>query len=244
MIDDFRELTFNGFSYFAAYIGGTNHETYLVHEDEVSVRDTLWNISVGDIVFDIGADAGSYALTALAQGASYVYAWSPQNGIGDIIEASLQKNGWGSKCRVLRSGLYNKTGRLDIKSQKLVDNFDSSGDIIEVSPLDSLSLSSEIDRINWMKLDVEGAEVEIIEGAHELINKFRPKIMIENHIFKRPDVCNELQALLNPMGYTEVCRIPYLRTGWPVISHSLWIPKESLELQNLSSKIWPSAHYH
>jgi FkbM family methyltransferase len=244
MIDNFRELTFNGFNYFAAYVGGTNHATYLVHEDEVSVRNTLWSISTGDIIFDIGADAGSYSLAALAQGASYVYAWSPQGDASDVIEASLKKNGWESKCRVLRSGLYDKIGRLNIVSQQLVDDSDSSEDVIEVSPLDSLDLFHDLDKIDWMKLDVEGAEVEIIKGANELIGKFRPKIMIENHIFKRSGVCDELQSILHPMEYAEVCRIPYLRTGWPTISHSLWIPKESSELRDLSNKVWPSAHYH
>lgn len=244
MIGDFRKLTFNGSNYFAAYVGGTNHATYLVHEDEVSVRNTLWDISAGDVILDIGADAGSYALAALAQGASYVYAWSPQGDVSDVIEASLKKNDWESKCRVLKSGLYDRKGRLDVKSQQLVGDSDSGEDIIEVSSLDSLDLFHDLNRINWMKLDVEGAEVEIIKGADRLVNKFRPKIMVENHIFKRPYVCDELRSILHPMEYTEVCRIPYLRTGWPEISHSLWIPNDSLELQDLSNKVWPSAHYH
>lgn len=235
-----RDLSFKNIFYKAAYVC-ENHATWHVHEDEVQVRNSLWNISKGDVIFDVGADAGSYTLSALAMGASHVYAWSPQQ-VRDVLLTSLRLNNWESKCHLFDYGLYDKSGWLNINTQEFFNHYDGNDDnIIKVIDLNTLYTTMNLNRLDWMKIDVEGAEVEIIKGASKLINRYRPRLLIENHIFKRQTVCEEIHSFLssNNMNYKLICDIPYKKSGWPEISHSLWIPSESMEVFGNFSE----AHY-
>jgi Methyltransferase FkbM domain len=52
-----------------------------------------------------------------------------------------------------------------------------------------------------MKIDAEGAELDVLRGAYDTISSHRPTILIEVHWLGRPfvDYVNETLA---PMGYT------------------------------------------
>lgn len=47
--------------------------------------------------------------------------------------------------------------------------------------LDSLVPELELDRVDALKIDVEGGEVEVIRGAEETIDRFRPMIWLDIH---------------------------------------------------------------
>ena len=80
-----------------------------------------------------------------------------------------------------------------------------------------------LSRVDWMKLDVEGAEVEVLKGAKDLISKFCPKIQVENHVFKRASLYEEVRELLigGNLGarYEEISTVQYHS-----VSHSLYFP--------------------
>ena len=64
--------------------------------------------------------------------------------------------------------------------------------------LDSFSLSD----ITFIKLDVEGHEKQVIEGAKDLIKKYKPVIWIEDFIYN--DMNSATQYLINEFGYKVV----------------------------------------
>jgi FkbM family methyltransferase len=53
-------------------------------------------------------------------------------------------------------------------------------------------------RFNFLKIDVEGMELEVLQGAEKSIRKFRPAIFMENN---RPDKSPEVVRTLFDMGY-------------------------------------------
>lgn len=241
-VKSYLNLNFKGKVYKAAYLNDDNHGTRHVFNDEVSVRETLWNINEGDVVLDIGAGSGSYTLPALVSGASHVYVWTPQGDSKLAIQESLRLNKWVDRCTIYDCGLYDKTGFLQIEPyQQLfeIEPIEHDDNIIAVTTLDLWLMTVDLVKIDMMKLDVEAAEVEILMGGKNLINKFRPSIMIENHIFKRSTVLDEVKNVLDSYDYKMICNIPYLRDKWPNITHSIWIPNER-ETPNVS---YPEAHY-
>ena len=58
------------------------------------------------------------------------------------------------------------------------------------------------DKIDLIKIDVEGAEVEVLKGAKKTIIKNTPTIVIES--FNRK---NEIDEFLNPLGYLKTLSI-------------------------------------
>jgi FkbM family methyltransferase len=210
-----------------------NHASWTSFDDEINIKEAFWHIQPGAHVLDIGAAFGSYALTALAQGAGMVWAWSPQGHPGETEQEVLQKsiilNGWGDKCIVYNTGLYSSVGYLHTVNQTIQSTIDdefvarTAGNIIKVETLDSwagreLSTSQ---RVDWMKLDVEGAEVEVLKGAANTILKYKPNIQVENHIFKRASIADEVRQFLNELDYQEVGNIPYTAA----VTHSLYKSK-------------------
>ena len=71
-----------------------------------------------------------------------------------------------------------------------------------------------------MKLDVEGAEVEILRSSVlPSIARFAPNIFVENHNFKNAAIESDIRALVTGLGYVEVATRPY-----GAITHSLYVP--------------------
>lgn len=225
-----REFSFRGKSFKVACVEQPNfqHPSWFTYEDEVSVRDELWKIVEGDVVFDIGAAYGSYSICALAVGAEKIYAWSPPQATPpepDLFGETLDLNGWRLKTVIYRRGLYSKTGWLDAASQAFTVEQPPvlTVDHIRVVTLDETAPREERGffpgKIDWMKLDVEGAEVEVLRGAEQTIKRYRPRILVENHLFVRKTIGDEVRELLEGWGFKHQVTMPYHS-----VSHSLYLP--------------------
>lgn len=223
-----RDFTFRGHTYKVACVEDfAQHPSWFSHEDESIVRDRTWAIGTGDVVFDVGAAYGSYSLTALACGAAFVYAWSPPESSPQepgLFEESLILNGWLNRCEIMTTGVYDRTGWLETYYQTFTTEApaDMKSSVIHVQTLDDWRKEREIMAAPryWMKLDVEGAEVEVFKGAEKLIAEFRPTISVENHLFKRATLGQEVRGLLESWGYTHHETVPYHS-----VSHSLYLPR-------------------
>ena len=50
---------------------------------------------------------------------------------------------------------------------------------IESVTLDSLVTDFKLKTVNWLKIDAEGSEILVLQGAKEILEKFHPRIIIE-----------------------------------------------------------------
>lgn len=143
-------------------------------ESDTIARD--WLVRPGDVAMDVGTCEGAYTIAALSAGASFVYSWPAAEGADPLLRW-LAANESRTRCAVADGPL----GRLD-------DFLASSG----------------IEHCEWLKLDVEGAEVEVLKGAEHLIRALRPTILVENHLFQRNTIAEEVRSLLGDMGYRHI----------------------------------------
>lgn len=218
-----RQLAFRGVPYFIACEPGDWHPTWFTYEDEAVVRDRDWLISPGQFVLDIGAAFGSYTLTALSQGAAHVWSWAPQGmelSEEHYLKASLALNGWQDRCTVLTTGLYDRDGWLNTDTQAFHEQ-DPGPDraIIRVETLDEWHARAQPARIDWMKLDVEGAELRLLKGGEATIRKHLPTILVENHEFKDSTLLPGIREFLPSLGYSELRTVQHHG-----VSHSVWLP--------------------
>jgi FkbM family methyltransferase len=222
-----KELTFLGSPYRISYVEGpiVPHPSWFSFEDEHGVRERDWKIQSGDVVLDVGAAYGSYSLTALALGAAQVYAWSPQGPEGEKTERemmaeSLELNDWTPYCRIYDCGCYDKTGWLNTETQEFFAvEPEPSGAIIRVERLDDWMNHVLPRRIDWVKMDVEGAEVQVLQGAERLLETFQPKLLIELHLFKDAGIGEKIEELLE--AYEEVSNVKY-----HAVAHAVYHPRE------------------
>ena len=50
--------------------------------------------------------------------------------------------------------------------------------------------------VDWIKIDVEGNEAKVIQGAAEAIRIYKPKLFVENHLDKHPYIEQEILNLV------------------------------------------------
>jgi FkbM family methyltransferase len=163
--------------------------------------DKYLRVKNGEVFIDVGAHVGRYALkVAKANPASLVIAIEPGklqfNALIDGIRKNNLKNviplniaAWDNAAR-LKLRVYSATG-----TSTVVDEFSGIGRLmriedVEARPLDDVVEGFGLGRVDWVKIDVEGAELHVLRGFRNGIAKFRPKIIIEIAEFNREGVFN------------------------------------------------------
>lgn len=139
------------------------------------------NVQRGDVLYDVGANVGSYSLIAASLGAN-VYAFEPVPTNFRSLARNVDLNRLGSKITVLPIALSDDVGLLRIRSD--AENVsgtnarrDVFGDAAVMMPMDALG-SLGIARPTLIKVDVEGMELLVLAGGEECIKGVR-SAMIE-----------------------------------------------------------------
>lgn len=194
-------------------------KAYWFH-DEQEIRDQYWHIKPGQVVVDVGCHIGSWAVPALSAGAT-VYAVDP-------IEARLEqlRQIWdGDPARLIavrkalaEAGGYTPEFRANLDAGGYTD-FHAPADA-QFSTLDEMATEYGLTRLDWVKIDVEGAELGVLAGGREALARFRPSVLIEAHdkVYKFvADMGSQQKCtdLLAGLGY-EVEAVPYYNHTWTV----------------------------
>lgn len=240
-----RHKTFRGMTFHFAEVRGTSadHASWWSFDDEQELRDRWWFPQADETVLDIGAAFGSYALPALARGARVV-CFSPAPFDTELLQKNLSLNPeFERRCMVVRDGLYSCEGWFDPDHCMFVANGSTTGDqeqnlygtignrddagaglpkrqLLRTTTLDAwLETRPGVERVDWMKLDVEGAELEVLKGGEKCIRMYRPKILVENHEQHIKGIENQVRDYLVGLGIGYVCDGPYQHCA---VSHSFF----------------------
>jgi FkbM family methyltransferase len=140
-----------------------------------------------DIFVDIGANIGFYTCLALGSG-KHVVAVEPQTDNLQALYTNLTMNGW-TDVEVYPLGLSDGPGLVTLygasgPSASLLRNWASYSDrfrqVIPVSTLDILLEGRFPGKQLFIKMDVEGAEYQVLKGALNTLNRGpRPTWLIE-----------------------------------------------------------------
>lgn len=153
----------------------------------------LEELSEGMICIDIGSNIGYYALLESTKIGKNGTVWaiepSPENFSTLVYNTKLQDNqnihafnfAIGDKNSEIEFLISKKSNWSKVKNKN--DLVESGDKIIKVpvKTLNSFVKDNELEKIDLIRMDVEGYENNIIDGATEILLKFKPKIMIEVH---------------------------------------------------------------
>ena len=146
--------------------------------------DILLGNDVPATLIDIGANVGEVSYFACKNGVEKVIAVEPDPIAMECLEFNLENTNVILDGRPLNSAIEDVTFYLkpDSADSSL---FKPAGEFREINlqaiTLDALFESYKIDSKTLIKMDAEGFEDEVIEGASELIASCRPVILFENN---------------------------------------------------------------
>jgi FkbM family methyltransferase len=178
------------------------------HEPEMALLRSL--ISSGDFVADIGANVGVYTieLSRIVGPKGRVYAFEPVGENYDILGALLRKARLGN-VSPFRLALGSKVSEGEIIVPEM-DGFTGyywahvaqPGDRgrkqpVNILTLDELHRRRAIERLDFIKCDIEGGELEVIHGALDLIRTQLPGWLLE----VSRETSGELFRILKDLGY-------------------------------------------
>jgi FkbM family methyltransferase len=176
----------------ADHVIGLNIVRGRYEQDEIRfVRSVL---GPGDTALDVGAHVGFFTMQmAAAVGpGGRVYAYEPLDSNADLLERSVAENQFGERVTIRRAavGAASGSARLTFPRETLNTGGayllrDGSapleGNLTAIVPVVALD-ELEIKRpVRFIKMDVEGAEPQVIRGAMRLLKDDRPAILSELH---------------------------------------------------------------
>lgn len=180
VIDDNYKLTLPSARRITRYRGGISWRN-----EKLALRygcPWFYDPRAGDVVLDIGSNVGEFSLYAASRGAR-VIAFEPDPRVYFCLSRNLACL---PDATALQLALWNERSTLHFYSA--VDRADSSliepesniATVCEVDalPLDQVSEIGTLANIDFIKIDGEGAEPEILQGAEETLRKTQ-KIAID-----------------------------------------------------------------
>ena len=155
-------------------------------------------VKQGDIIIDAGANAGLYSIfySKLIGKGGRVYAFEPDLKTYSLLKENLQLNNC-TNVETFNAALSNKEGfvemvaynpdSLKIKDGDAFKYMENVADIhavvrpgfVNAYKLDDTKELNSLAKIDFIKIDVEGAELLVLEGAVQTILKYKPVIIFE-----------------------------------------------------------------
>ncbi len=164
-------------------------------------RRLLETLSAGDVFFDVGAHVGWYSLAAAGRIApgGRVVAFEASRRNHRYLARHLALNRL-SEVEALHLGVADTPGRRAFTPGSGTGTgrlSDEGSETVEVTSLDAYCRAHDL----WpkvVKIDVEGGEVEVLDGAAELLAAHRPTLFLSTHGEGLKAACLDR---LRPFGY-------------------------------------------
>lgn len=156
------------------------------------------------VALDVGANIGNHSLF-FARRFAAVHAFEPHPDTFALLRFNTQ---WDPRIHARRVGLGSEAGRFELFEHATnlggssLRNASAQGDrkvSIDIERLDDLALDGR--GPDFMKIDVEGFETEVLKGGLNTIARGQPLIVLEQHLAEFRDGQPEAVRLLAGLGY-------------------------------------------
>jgi len=208
----------------AEYADGTN---------ELAVQEAIRDSLVpGSVFYDVGANVGFFGLIAarIVGPTGAVYAFEPVAEVAAEARANAERNAI-ENLHVVEAAASDRTGRASLivtrhpggATLSGADAGDDATGTVGVATvrIDELVASGEIRPPDSVKIDVEGVELEVLDGMGDTLTRHRPVVVCELDAATAPGVEDKVGRVterLEALGYGVSPLAPaYAGTGWHVV---------------------------
>ena len=143
-------------------------------------------IRKGDVVLDCGANVGVFVRKSLAAGASKVIAIDPAPESVECLRRNFVREIAAGTVVVCPKGVWDKDDVLNLAidprnsaEDSFVRKIENPGLVaVPLTTIDKLVGELGLSRVDFIKMDIEGAERKAIAGAENTIKRFRPRMAL------------------------------------------------------------------
>jgi FkbM family methyltransferase len=163
-------------------------------------------------IVDAGAATGFFSISAglLFPGAR-IFAFEPSPRQRIVLKRNLAKSDLADRVQIEGIGLWNKADRLSFRTHGAMSSFESVSELrgkmpfqesVEVKALDRWAEENKLPSLDLVKMDIEGAEIEALEGAVNTLQRFRPELLVQAyHLREGGRTYERCEQILSALGY-------------------------------------------
>jgi FkbM family methyltransferase len=172
------------------------------------------SVKRGMVVFDIGANVGYYTLLLadLVGEEGKCVAFEPNPNLADKLRRSVAINGFAERCSVEQMAV----GRNGVSSSELIipnNNFggayvraqsaNGNGGGVSVPTVSLDSFCSALCALDFVKIDAEGAEPDILVGMQDTLDRLRPSLLLEFSAGHGRSLLEQLLAFYGSISFVD-----------------------------------------
>jgi FkbM family methyltransferase len=187
-----------------AFRAWRRNKTWSKHEPETPYIADL--LSGAPTCLHVGASDGrhSYVMTQVAPQAR-IYAFEPSAFAFEVLRTTIAWHGMGKQVTAIHAAVADKPGELLLVTPKKSSgrmgrayayvaeqkpqgparpDLDDTGMEVQPTPvvtLDGFCAEQGIERVDFIRMDIEGAELRALMGALTLLDRDRPHVLLEIH---------------------------------------------------------------
>lgn len=164
-------------------VAGTNF--FLGRYEEFKTEGLLKCVQPGDIVYDVGGHVGYYSVlsSVLAGPTGHVFVFEPRPLNIAFIKHHVQINGI-ENVTLLEAAVSDKTGEagFEDKTGSGTGHLSVDGGLkVQTLVIDEFVNGESHPYPDFLKMDIEGGEIDALNGARKTIEKSRPNLLIATH---------------------------------------------------------------
>ncbi len=145
-------------------------------------------VKPGAIVLDVGANIGLFTKAAVEVGAQRVICMEPSPNTLRALRRNLDNPACADKVTIIPKGAWHSAETLRFTVDPIRPGRSSCVTVtpekaayeisVDVEPIDDVVRRLRLDRVDFIKMDIEGAEVNALKGAADVLRRFKPQIAV------------------------------------------------------------------
>jgi FkbM family methyltransferase len=175
------------------------------------------SLKKGASVMDLGGNLGivSVYLSKRTGRQGKVYVFEPDEKNYNLLAQNILLNR-AENIVPVKKGVWNRNGTLEFFSGGNYTSSFHKTDFVEkqknkyhikkviVVKLDNAVKDLKIKKLDLVKIDIEGSEIQALEGGEKTIRKFKPELIVETHIIAGKSTAEGVRQILKNFGYKNV----------------------------------------